>query len=77
MHAPGTTDMVLLLAAYVLNSHRRLSPQSLAYQVLNLLGTMILIAYSVIPQAWASVALNLIWAVIAASPNKRTASRTN
>jgi hypothetical protein len=66
IHAVGAVGMVLLLGSYFLVSAGRLGGTSAAYQTLNLVGALVLAAYSWALEAWASVALNLAWAVIGA-----------
>ena len=65
IHAVGVVGLVLLLGGYFLVSTGRLGGQSAAYQSANLAGAVVLVAYSWALEAWASVVLNLVWAVIA------------
>jgi hypothetical protein len=65
VHGIGTLGLVLILAAYWLNSSGRAASQSAAYQWLNLAGATALVVYGTLLAAWASVALNVIWAAIA------------
>ena len=57
--------VVMILLAYFLNSTGRIKALSVRYQVLNLVGAAIMVTYSIILLAWASVVLNGIWAIIA------------
>jgi hypothetical protein len=66
IHAVGVVGLVLLLGGYFLVSAGRLGGQSAAYQAMNLAGAVVLIWYSYALSAWASVVLNLVWALIAA-----------
>lgn len=67
LHAVGTVGLVLLLGAYFLVSTRRLSSVAPTYQAMNLVGGIILVGYSFALEAWASVALNVVWSGIAAA----------
>lgn len=64
-HIIGFAGTVLVLGAYFLLSAGRLRATSLKYQGLNLLGAGLLTAYGVLLSAWATIALNLIWGLIA------------
>ena len=61
----GVLAMLLILGAYAFSISGHLSPKSWLYQGLNLLGSSLFIVYLSAKQAWSSVALNVIWAVIA------------
>ncbi len=61
----GFAGMILILGAYALLSLRKIKPTSRTYQVMNLIGSLFLILYSINLFAWASVVLNVIWAIIA------------
>jgi hypothetical protein len=62
----GWVGAGLLLAAYVLVSSKRLEGDSVAYQVLNLAGSALLIANSAYYGAYPSVGVNVVWIGIAA-----------
>ena len=64
-HIVGNLGVVLILGAYLLVSSQRLKPSSPLYQILNLVGAVILVAYSIAFAAWASVVLNGVWTLIA------------
>lgn len=66
IHVIGNIGVVFILLAYILVSTGRVKSLSVRYQVMNLVGAVIIAAYSVVFSAWASVALNTIWAGIAA-----------
>jgi hypothetical protein len=53
---------LVLILAYALNSTAVLDSQTLAYQGLNLLGSLALAYYTFRKKAYPNVALNLIWA---------------
>jgi hypothetical protein len=61
----GWAGAALLLLAYTLVSMRRLEGRSLAFQLLNLLGSAGLAGNSAANGAWPSAALNLVWMAVA------------
>ena len=65
LHVIGNIGVLMILGAYFLVSSGRIKAVSSWYQGLNLVGAVIMTVYSAILFAWASVALNSIWAVIA------------
>jgi multidrug transporter EmrE-like cation transporter len=65
IHVFGNLGVLMVLAAYFLVSTGRIMSTAPVYQVLNLVGAAILIVYSVVFFAWANVALNSIWLLIA------------
>jgi len=64
-HIVGGVGTVLVLAAYFLVSTGRLESRSYGFQGMNFLGAGLLTVYAVLLFAWASVALNLVWGLIA------------
>lgn len=62
----GWIGVVLLLVAYGLVSVRRLEGDSISYQLLNVLGSALLIVNSYTNRAFPSVAVNLFWIGIGA-----------
>jgi hypothetical protein len=75
VHALGMVGFVLILGAYWLVSAGRTPPASPQYQWLNLGGAIVLILYSGFLGAWVSVALNVVWAAIAANALRGLAGR--
>jgi len=65
IHVVGGIGTIMVLAAYFLVSAGRIASASTAFQGLNLVGAALLAYYAVVLAAWASVALNAIWALIA------------
>ncbi len=61
----GNLGVLLILGAYLLVSSQRLKPSAPLYQILNLVGAVIVVAYSISFAAWASVVLNGVWTLIA------------
>lgn len=67
LHALGTLGAALLLFAYFLVSKGKIDGASRTYQWLNVVGSVILAAYAFFLQAWSSMALNVVWALIGLS----------
>lgn len=63
----GWAGTVLLLGAYALLTAGILSPRTLRYQGMNLVGAVFLMANTAYHSAWPSTALNLVWLVIGVS----------
>ncbi|MCX6066525.1 MAG: hypothetical protein NT121_12345 [Chloroflexi bacterium] len=61
----GWAGVVLLLLAYALVSLRRLDGDSVAFQLLNMAGALLLIINSFYFGAYPSVGVNLAWIFIA------------
>ena len=61
----GWTGAALLLVAYALVSTRRIEGDSVVYQLLNLMGGVLLIANSFFYGAYPSVGVNVVWIGIA------------
>lgn len=60
----GWIGSILLIVAYWLNSQNKLSSQSLTYQILNVVGSMLLMVNTLYYGAYPSSALNLVWVTI-------------
>ncbi|CAB4835756.1 MAG: hypothetical protein F2763_09375 [Actinobacteria bacterium] len=65
LHVIGNLGGACYLGAYWLVSSGRVTSFSPRYQVPNFIGALILLGYSIILTAWASVVLNVVWALIA------------
>ena len=61
----GWAGSVAVIAAYGLNSMQKLKSNSLAFQVLNLSGAILLIINSVFKEAYPFTFINTVWAIIA------------
>ena len=61
----GWIGAILLLLAYGLVSKKRLEGDSICYQLLNAIGSVLLITNSYYYKAFPSVAVNVIWISIA------------
>lgn len=65
LESVGILAMLFILAAYAGTSSGHLSHRAPLYQVLNLVGSLMFVVYLSVKQAWPSVVLNAVWAVIA------------
>lgn len=65
METIGWAGSAMVVAAYAMISLKRLTADSLSYQVLNFLGSILLIAFTVYKEAYPPATVNSIWAVIA------------
>ena len=65
IHIVGFAGTALVLGAYMLISTGRLRPRSYGYQGMNLAGALLLTFYAIVLSAWAVLALNVAWGVIA------------
>lgn len=65
IEAVGIIGAIEVLIAYGLNSYQKIKSDSLAFYMLNLTGGFFLIIYTWYKEAWASMFVNVIWAVIA------------
>jgi hypothetical protein len=61
----GWTGSVEILLAYALNSYEKIKPGSLPFAMLNLTGGILLIAYTICKEAYASTFINFVWVIIA------------
>jgi hypothetical protein len=64
-HVIGGVGTILVLAAYFLVSTGRVTSGSIGFQGMNLVGAILLTIYGFLLFAWASVALNGVWGLIA------------
>lgn len=82
-HVIGGVGTVLVLAAYFLLSTGRIHSKTFIFQGMNLTGAVLLTIYGFLLLAWATVALNTIWGIIALVAlfrvlrMQRSTSRTN
>ncbi|MCK9360828.1 hypothetical protein M0Q28_01195 [Patescibacteria group bacterium] len=61
----GWYGALAILAAYFLGSFGVLAPTGLAYQLLNLTGAVGIIVVAAYKKVYQSVALNVVWGIIA------------
>jgi hypothetical protein len=65
LDAIGWTGAALLLVAYAMVSFKKLEVDSTAYQLLNIIGSVFLVANTIFYRAYPSSFVNVIWAGIA------------
>ena len=63
--AIGWMGAALLLVAYAMVSSKKLDVDSAAYQLLNIIGSVFLVANTIFYRAYPSSFVNVIWAGIA------------
>ncbi len=63
--AIGWTGAALLLVAYAMVSSKKLEVDSTVYQLLNIIGSVFLVANTIFYRAYPSSFVNVIWAWIA------------
>ena len=61
----GWMGAAVLLAAYAMISSKKLEADSTAYQLLNIIGSVFLVANTLFYRAYPSSFVNVIWAAIA------------
>lgn len=60
----GWSGSALLILAYVLVSSKKLGPESVKYQLINLGGALFLLIYAIYTIAYPFVLVNFIWLLI-------------
>lgn len=66
MDGIGIIGMALILWTFTMVQSHRWSQDSLLYDLCNLLGSVLLVAYALDARAWPFVALNGVWALYSA-----------
>lgn len=61
----GWIGSFIILAAYGLNIYEKIKSNSLIYYILNLIGGICLIIYSLKKEAFASTFINVVWVLVA------------
>lgn len=61
----GWAGSLLVIVAYALNSYRRIHSSSATFQIMNLVGGVLLIVNSVYKQAYPFTFINSVWVIIA------------
>ena len=75
--AIGWTGAAFLLVAYAMISSKKLEADSTAYQLLNIIGSLFLVANTIFYRAYPSSFVNVIWtgiAVFSIATRRRTSS---
>jgi hypothetical protein len=63
----GGYGMITIIGAYFLNSFGFISADNIWYQLMNLTGGATFIYYTLAKRAWASLVVNSVWTIIAAT----------
>lgn len=61
----GWIGSIAVVAAYGLNSYQKIKSDSITFQLLNLIGAILLIINSIYKQAYPFTFINSVWSVIA------------
>ncbi len=61
----GWIGSILVIGAYGLNSYQKIKSDSLAFQLMNLAGGILLIINSVYKEAYPFTFINTVWVIIA------------
>ena len=61
----GWVGSVLVIGAYGLNSYQKIKSDSLAFQLMNLAGGILLIINSMYKEAYPFTFINTVWVIIA------------
>lgn len=65
IEAIGWVSAILIIVAYGLMTFKVLSPNSAAYLLMNIVGSLGLVAIAEVKKLFQSVVLNIIWAAVA------------
>lgn len=65
IEAIGIAGAIAVLVAYGLNSYQKLKSDSALFYWLNFTGGVLLVVYTLYKHAWASMVINIIWAIVA------------
>jgi hypothetical protein len=60
----GSLGATLILIAFILNQLNKWKKTDLSYDLVNLLGSILLIVFSVMINAWPFIILNSVWAIV-------------
>lgn len=61
----GVIGAIAVLLAYGLNTYKKIKSDDLSFLALNFTGALLLIFYSLAKLAWANLAINAVWVIIA------------
>lgn len=62
----GICGASIILLAFILNELHHLSNDSLAYDIMNLVGAVLLCLYAYLISSWPFLVLNAVWAIVSA-----------
>jgi uncharacterized membrane protein len=57
----GTIGATIILASFLLNQRNKLRKESLTYDFLNFLGSLLLVIYASLLKSYPFIVLNLVW----------------
>lgn len=60
----GSIGAALILVAFILNQLNKWKKDDLKYDLVNLIGSIILIIFALMISAWPFLILNSVWAVV-------------
>ncbi len=60
----GILGMALILLAFFMSQNHRWSSDSMVYDLVNFVGSVLLIVYAIPPRAWPFIVLNGVWALV-------------
>ncbi|MBT6143128.1 hypothetical protein HOH51_01300 [bacterium] len=60
----GVIGMLLILVAFTMNQLQKWTHESLAYDLVNFLGSVLLVYYAFVLQSVPFIVLNLVWALV-------------
>lgn len=61
----GWVGSVLVVAAYGLNTYKKIASDSFAFYLMNIIGGIFLVIYSMEKGAYANTFINIVWVIIA------------
>lgn len=61
----GWIGSALILLAYGLNSYKKIQSDSISFYLMNFIGGMLLIVYTIYKDAFANTFINIAWVIIA------------
>jgi Na+-translocating ferredoxin:NAD+ oxidoreductase RnfD subunit len=68
------TGAALILGAYVANQRGLLGPRNATYNLMNLLGALLLLWVAVVDWRWGFILLEAVWALVSIPPLLRRSS---
>ncbi len=75
LEAIGIIGSIMILGAFALNSFGAIASTSLSYQMMNLIGGIAFIYYTLKKTAWSSLVVNFAWVLISVVALYRIFSR--
>lgn len=75
LNAIGWIGSFLVIGAYALNSYQKIKSDSVLFQLMNLVGGILLIANSLYKEAYPFTFINSVWVIIAIAALVRNSSK--